>query len=121
MKKILINIFSLLFLVGISNYATACCGSCDKSSDSTNVEQASEKNKSCSKTAKTSCCKSKSKKGSFNFNKTNNYGQKSSCSKTQSKKCCKSKAQKSDKSENKEDTLKVEALKEDISEEDTEK
>ncbi len=102
MKKILINLFSILFLVGISNYATACCGSCSKSSDSTKVEQ-----KSCDKTATKSCCKSKSntscsksKKGSFNFNKNSNrYSKNSSCSKSKAKNCCKKKALEKDNNE----------------------
>ena len=37
---------------------------------------------------KSKCCKGKkSKKGSFNFNKSNNYGWKSSCSKKKARKC----------------------------------
>ena len=48
-----------------------------------------EKKKSCSK-SKSSC--SKSKEGSFNFDKSNNYGdEKASCSKKVKKGCCKKK------------------------------
>ena len=45
---------------------------------------------------KSKCCKGKkSKKGSFNFTKSNNYGGgKSSCSKKANKRCCKKKAKK---------------------------
>ena len=90
MKKILINLFSLLFLIGISNNLHACCGSCNNTTSS-NLEQNDAKSSQCDKTAKTSCCKSKNKKGKFNFNNTNNYtGKKSACSTTK-KKCCKSK------------------------------
>lgn len=53
-------------------------------------DPASCKNKSkCCKGKKSSCKGKKSKTGSFNFNKSNNYGAKSSCSKakTQQKEC----------------------------------
>lgn len=63
--------------------------------------------KTCENKKTNSCCKgkkaksscNKSNKGSFNFNKSNNYGKTSSCSKAKTKKCCKSKAQKSDTTE----------------------
>ena len=94
MNKILINLFSLLFLIGITNNVHACCGSCDNTKSS-NIEQNDAKSSQCDKTAKKTCCKSKSKKGTFNFNKTNNYsGKKSACS-SNKKKCCKSKKKES--------------------------
>ena len=65
-----------------------------------------EETKECAKTGKVcdvtcekkkngTCCKGKKvKKGSFNFNKSNNYTKKSSCSKSAKKTCCKKKTKK---------------------------
>ena len=98
MKKTFIKIFSLLFIIGISNTSNACgtCGCQD--TKSLNVEQTDTETVKCDKAAKKECSSSKSKKGTFNFNNTNNYsGNKSACSKSK-KKCCKSKKQDSDES-----------------------
>ena len=98
MKKTFIKIFSLLFIIGISNTVNACCGSCGQDTKSSNVEQTDTETVKCDKAAKKSCSTSKSKKGTFNFNNTNNYsGNKSACSKSK-KKCCKSKKQDSEES-----------------------
>ena len=57
----------------------ACESTCEK-----------KKTKSCCKGKKTKTTCNKSKKGSFNFNKSNNYGGvKSSCNKTKKKSCSK--------------------------------
>ena len=47
--------------------------------------------KSCKNKSKGTCCQGKSQKeGGFDFEKSNNYGEKSSCSKSNNKKrCCK--------------------------------
>ena len=112
MKKILISLFSLILISGLTMNATACktCG-CQKdakkectgnleTSLEDNTTKACEKSKkecckskkksSCEKSNKKSSC-SKSNESGFNFNKSNNYSGKSSCSKSTAKKCCKKK------------------------------
>ena len=74
-----------------------CKKTCEKKA--TNSCCQSKKNSSCSKSEKkSSCCKSKNKSScskssnkGFDFNKSNNYGEKKSCSKKENKKCCKKK------------------------------
>ena len=74
------------------------------------VKTGKECKSTCEKKATKTCCKgkktkstcNKSKKGSFNFNKSNNYGEvKSSCSKAEKKACSKSKESEEKKEENK--------------------
>ena len=104
MKKILINLFSIILISGLSMNAVACetCG-CKKDATKEctgNIESSSEDKttKSCTKSKK-GCCKSKndsscsksSKKDSFNFDKSNNYTGKSNCSSSKTNKCCKKK------------------------------
>jgi Skp family chaperone for outer membrane proteins len=70
-----------------------CCKGEKKKSCSKSEKAACSKSKAkCSKSEKASC--SKSKEGSFNFDKSNSYGnKKSSCSKAGKKKgCCKKEA-----------------------------
>ena len=70
-----------------------CCKGEKKKSCSKSEKAACSKSKAkCSKSEKASC--SKSKEGSFNFDKSNSYGdEKSSCSKSDKKKgCCKKEA-----------------------------
>jgi hypothetical protein len=105
MKKILISLFSLILIAGLTINANACetCG-CQKdakkectgnletSSDNTTkaCEKSkkecckSKKNSSCTKSGKKTTC-SKSSKNGFDFTKSNNYGGE------KSKKCCKTK------------------------------
>ncbi len=105
MKKILISLFSLILISGLTMNATACktCG-CQKDAKKEctgNLETSLEDNttKACEKSSKKSSCEKSSKKSScsksnesgFNFNKSNNYSGKSSCSKSTAKKCCKKK------------------------------
>ena len=115
MKKILL---SILFTIGVFSFSNVyacktcgcqkdakkeCTGSIEKSleDDATKgCEKSkkecckSKKKSSCSKSSKKSSCSKSSKEG-FNFNKSNNYGEKKTCSK-KVKKCCKKQAAISD-------------------------
>jgi hypothetical protein len=100
MKKILKLAFTLSLMISFSTtFACGTCG-CQESKTNTEISKDTEKKQTADKKAK-ACCKSdnkksscsKSKKGSFNFNKSNTYGKKSSCSKSEAKKCCKMKAE----------------------------
>ena len=108
MKKLSIVLLAIFF-IGIANVnaqtdattetvveteevkETKICGKTGKVCDETCKNKA--KGTCCKGKTKTSC--SKSKGGSFNFTKSNNYGEgKSSCSKKAKKGCCKKKAKK---------------------------
>ena len=71
---------------------TCCKGEKKKSCSKSEKASCSKSKAKCSKSEKASC--SKSKEGSFNFDKSNSYGdEKSSCSKSDKKKgCCKKEA-----------------------------
>ena len=82
-----------------------CDATCENKKNGTCCK--GEKKKSCSKSEKASCSKSKAKcsksksscskstEGSFNFDKSNNYGdEKASCNKKAKKACCKKDAKK---------------------------
>ena len=71
---------------------TCCKGEKKKSCSKSEKASCSKSKAKCSKSEKASC--SKSKEGSFNFDKSNSYGDnKSSCSKAGKKKvCCKKEA-----------------------------
>ena len=102
MKKIINSLFILFFMIAVTNtYGCNTCGCQDKKEATVSSEDqtADLEIKTCDKKAKECCSKStnnkcsKSKEGSFNFDKTNNYGEeKSSCSKTTKKECCKKKS-----------------------------
>ena len=86
MKKILISLFSITLMIGMSNTVNACgtCGCQDKNQEI--KKECSSKadlntKAACSKSKK-KCCKSKAKKSGFNYGKSNNYGSKtvSKCS-----------------------------------------
>jgi Skp family chaperone for outer membrane proteins len=71
---------------------TCCKGEKKKSCSKSEKASCSKSKAKCSKSEKASC--SKSNEGSFNFDKSNSYGdKKSSCSKSDKKKgCCKKEA-----------------------------
>ena len=110
MKKTSILLLAIFF-IGIANINAQSETTTKTNTEATTKEVKEEK--TCTKTGKVcpetckkkkdgTCCQSKktessctkTKKGAFNFNKTNNYSGKSSCSKSKSKTCCKSKAKK---------------------------
>ena len=107
MKKTLISLFSLLLFLAVSIDINACgtCG-CQNNTEEikeVNKEITANETKTCSSACKSkkdgTCCKNKktkttcnkSQKGSFNFDKSNNYGKTNSCNKGKAKKCCKKK------------------------------
>ena len=99
MKKILISLFSITLMIGMSNTVNACetCGCQDKNQEikkecSSKVDLNTKAANSCCKGKKTKSSCNKSEAGSFNFNKSNNYAKKSSCCKGKTKKCSKKKA-----------------------------
>lgn len=125
MKKILVSLFSLILISGLTMNATACktCGcqkdakkECTGNLETSSAEDKatkactkskkecckSKKNTSCDKSGKKTSC-SKSGKSGFDFTKTNNYGN------NKSKKCCKTKTacSKTKKTDQSEDTEKV--------------
>ena len=116
MKKLSILLLSFLFINttiinaqtettkeqtnSISEIKEECPTTKNKEDKLVCVKTGKECKTTCEKKATKTCCKgkktkstcNKSKKGSFNFNKSNNYGEvKSSCSKAEKKSCSKSK------------------------------
>ena len=78
MKKILISLFSITLIIGMSNTVNACgtCGCQDKTQEikkECSSKTDANTKAACSKSNK-KCCKSKSKKSGFNYGKSNNYG-----------------------------------------------
>ena len=101
MKKIIISLFSLFLVIGLSNNAFACetCG-CQNTIEI--GEESPESKTTCDKKAKacdkskSSCCKSSKKASSIKkMNKNNGFNYSKSNSYAANKKCCKSKTNKS--------------------------
>ena len=122
MKKLSILLLSFLFIntsiinaqtetnkeqTSISEIKEECPTTKNKEGKLVCVKTGKECKTTCEKKATKSCCKGKKtkstdkiKKGSFNFNKSNNYGEvKSSCSKAEKKACSKKKESEEKKNE----------------------
>ena len=123
MKKLSILLLSFLFINttiinaqtettkeqtnSISEIKEECPTTKNKEGKLVCVKTGKECKTTCEKKATKSCCKGKKtkstdkiKKGSFNFNKSNNYGEvKSSCSKAEKKACSKKKESEEKKNE----------------------
>ena len=127
MKKLSILLLSFLFINttiinaqtettkeqtnSISEIKEECPTTKNKEGKLVCVKTGKECKTTCEKKATKTCCKgkktkstcNKNKKGSFNFNKSNNYGEvKSSCSKAEKKVCSKSKESEENKNEDEE-------------------